>query len=136
MLVSHREKDTSSFPALLTCWAGALHFLGCEGSLCFLAAQVPGAEPLPESESRSESLQALLAVGCLLKPHAWGGPLLPTSHAEGFLLPTCPPEVNFSLGTQQHRLHPVSACFFFLLHHQWGLATHSMDSQSAWDFGG
>lgn len=58
------------------------------------------------------------------------------SHAEGFLLSTCPPEVNSSLGTQQHRLHPVSACFFFLLHHQWGLATHSMDSQSAWDFGG
>lgn len=87
MLVSHREKDTSSFPALLTCWAGALHFLGCEGSLCFLAAQVPGAEPLPESESRSESLQALLAVGCLLKPHAWGGgALLPTRRDFYFLL--------------------------------------------------
>lgn len=89
--------------------------------------------PFLSQRAEVESLQALLAVGCLLKPHAWRGGF--ASHAEGFLLPTCPPEVNSSLDTQQHRLHPVPACFFFLLHHQWGLATHSMDSQSAWDLG-
>lgn len=68
MLVSHREKATSFLPALLTCWAGAFHFLGCEGPLCFLAAQVPGAQPLPESERRSESLRALLAVDACSSP--------------------------------------------------------------------
>lgn len=84
-LSATEKKPLLFFPALLTCWAGALHFLGCEGPLCFLAAGVPGAQPLPESESRSESLRALLAVGCLLKPHAWGA-LLPTRRDFYFLL--------------------------------------------------
>lgn len=67
---------------------------------------------------------------CSSPVRGWGF----ASHAGGFLFPTGPPEVNSCLTAQQPLLHPVPVSFFFLLHSQWRLPTHSMESQSAWDF--